>query len=168
MYEAASVETSLYIDAEQSALAVIPYYSVSFDLTITKKGNAGFDASLLTLISNFRNGSKVGEKTADYGYFLKYNTSNQTFATVKSLGNTSILNAQNSIAIEVGRQYKITVVVDNIKHCAHVFVNDIYIGISEKSMVDMSSNETCYPSFKFNDGGNFYPIYDNFKIIAIK
>ena len=160
--------SSHYIDVEQSVLAVIPYYSVSFDLTITQKGDAGFDASLLTLISNFRNGSKVGEKTADYGYFLKYNTSNQTFATVKSLGNTSILNAQNSITMNVGTQYKITIVVDNIKHCAHVFVNDTYIGISEKSMVDMSSNETCYPSFKFNDGGNFYPIYDNFKIIAIK
>ena len=160
--------SSFYIDVDQATLAQMTHYSISFDVTVTKTGNSAFEISLLTLISNFRNGSKVSGKTADYEYFLKYNVKAQKFATIKNNGDASLLTPDNSTSIAVGTQYKINIVVDNINNCAHVFVNGEYIGKSEKAIVDVMSNDTCYPSFKFNDGGNCYPIYDNFKIFALQ
>ena len=160
--------SSFYIDVEQDILAKMTYYSVSFDITVTKTGGTGFEISLLTLISNFRNGDKVSGQTADYEYFLKYNVKAKKFATIKNNGDASLLTSNNSISIEIGTQYPVNIVVDNINHCAHVFVDGKYIGKSEKAIVDVMSNEVCYPSFKFNDGGNCYPIYDNFKISALK
>lgn len=159
---------SLYVDFKADSLPDFNYYSISFDITITKKGNSGFETSLLTLITNYKNGKKEdSNKTADFEYFLKYNVDKQKFATVKISGDTTKLNAENSVDMTVGTQYKIVIVIDNLRHKAHVFVNDTYIGISEKDIVDFSQ-ENGGLSFKFNDGGACYPVYDNFKIVALK
>ena len=51
---------------------------------------------------------------------------------------------------------------------ARVFVNEKYIGISEKLLVDVMGDGKVYPCFRFNDGGGCYPVYDNFKISELK
>ena len=156
-----------YVDVEQATLASMKYYTISFDLTVSKAGNNSYEISLLTLISNFRNGNKVSGKTADYEYFLKYNVNEKKLATLKVAKDTSKLTNENSIGISLNTQYKISIVVDNINHSAHVFVDGTYIGKSEKSIVNVTSSEKCYPSFKFNDGGACQPVFDNFIITEL-
>lgn len=157
-----------FIDVEQSKLASMPFYTVSFDLTVTQKGQTGAEVSLFTLISNYRNGTNVANTTANHAYFFKYIQKSSKLSTIKISGVTSKLNDQNSTSIELKKQLKITVVVNTLACSAHVFVDGKYIGKSEKALVDVMSSTTVYPSFKFNDGGNCYPIFDNFKIAELK
>lgn len=157
-----------YVDVEQSKLASMPFYTISFDLTVTQKGQAGAEISLFTLISNYRNGGNVANTTANHAYFFKYIQKSTKLSTIKISGATNKLNDENSISIELGKQHKVTVVVNTFACSAHVFVDGKYIGKSEKALVDVTSSTTVYPSFKFNDGGNCYPVFDNFKITELK
>ena len=157
-----------YVDVEQSKLASMPFYTVSFDLTVTQKGQTGAEISLFTLISNYRNGGNVANTTANHAYFFKYIQKSTKLSTIKISGATNKLNDENSISIELGKQHKVTVVVNTFACSAHVFVDGKYIGKSEKALVDVTSSTTVYPSFKFNDGGNCYPVFDNFKITELK
>ena len=157
-----------YVDAEQSKLASMPFYTVSFDLTVSQEGEAGMEISLFTLISNYRNGTNVANTSADYAYFFKYIQKSSKLSTIKISGATNKLNDRNSISIELGEQYKITAIVNTLACSAHVFVDGKYIGKSQKALVDVTSSTVVYPSFKFNDGGNCYPNFDNFKITELK
>lgn len=159
-------ENKFYVDVEASALAKMKYYLLSFDLTVSKQGLADSEISLLTLISNFRDGAKISGIKADYAYFFKYNTNNKTISTIDINGDEKLLNSSNSISVEVGKQYKFSAIVDTEARIAHIFVGDTYLGCSEKQLADVS--EKVYPSFKFNDGGACYPIFDNFRIVELK
>jgi len=159
---------SLYIDVEQETLAKMPFYVVSSDITVSKKGSAGMEISLVTLISNYRNGAKVSGKTSDMAYFVKYNVNEKKFATIKINGASNLLTTKNSLPITVGQKYKFTFLIDNMNNCVHTFIDEIYIGKSEKAIADVMSEEKFYPSFKLNDGGNCVPIYDNFSIYAVE
>ena len=82
--------------------------------------------------------------------------------------NGSLLTDENSVSIKVGQQYHVVAIVDNYNMSVHIFVDGKYIGKSPKATADVMGNEKCYPSFKFNDYGDCNPIYDNFKISALK
>ena len=157
-----------HIDVEQSVLADMPYYTVSFDLRITERGESGANISVLTLVSNYRNGKKISGYSADFAYFFKYNPQSKTISTIDIDWDESLLNDKNSTAININESFKVTIAVDTKNCMARVFVNEKYIGISEKLLVDVMGDGKVYPCFRFNDGGGCYPVYDNFKISELK
>ena len=163
--------STLYIDVDRQILADLKTFAITFDLKITKNGNAGQEISILSLLSNHQNGSQISGKSVGWGWFFKYNVNEKKFETIKVSDETSKLTSYNSVSMSLNTTYKVTVFVDTIARKSYVVIDGTPIGMTYRDtwyLPDLSLSEYDNAlSIRFNDGGNCAPVYDNFKIVAI-
>ena len=158
-----SAASIFYVDVDAEKLNELGMFSISFDMTLLNDGKAGKEPSLFSLLGNFQNGAAVG--TAKYGWFFKFNNDAKKLETVQ--GKT--LDDSNSITLEKGVKYQISILFDTATGKANVFVNGKHVGASQNSYAYLkndSQNQNL--SFRLGDGSMPETIYDNIKISAVR
>ena len=151
-----------------SALAKTGYFEISFDYTQTGKASAA-ETSIFTLMPGQYAATKIGG--VKYGWFFKYNASLNKLEFILAGSDGSKLDATNSIAVEEGKTYKISILCAADGSAYYVFANGNYVGQTPANGVSVdftnAKNDKAV-SFRLGDSAVPNPVFDNLKIQTIK
>lgn len=154
----------VYINiADPEKLQALGTFVISFDYTVNNNGT-GFGSSF-SLLNNFYDAAGTSAGSTGWGWFFKVTTTDVSkIATVNQAG---LINDDNSVELEMGKTYKIQIVVSPSAKGGYVFVDGKYIGNGNQATTisSLAANNAC---FRFCDGPDFGHTFDNFTISALK
>ena len=106
-----------------------------------------------------------------YGWFFKYNASLNKLEFILAGSDGSKLDATNSIAVEEGKTYKISILCAADGSAYYVFANGNYVGQTPANNVSVdftNAKNDKAASFRLGDSAVPNPVFDNLKIQTIK
>ena len=164
-----ATSAAVFVDFDSDLILGKSYYVVSLDVCFNADAvNETTRPTIFAFVPGYNGGVKVAS-TNEWGTCAKLDTTTMKLAAVAS--NTAEVTDANSIDVPLGTWHNITVVVDNTKGAAHVYLDGKFVGtprsntlaINEKT-IEKYADSFC---FRFTDLAINKPYIDNFRMYVV-